>query len=93
MKIANIDGLIPSGDQASPISSRLDGRDCGAVALQWYLRCPSEEWTDRCGLATSLALFGMRQSKMQGREVDEWKAGFREGLGNLPGAKGVFESS
>jgi hypothetical protein len=78
-------------DQCSPVSMRAAGNACGAVALQWYLRCSSERWVEHCALATYVALFGMRQSKMLGREIDEWKAGFQEGLGNLPDARRILE--
>jgi hypothetical protein len=74
-------------------SMRLEGRACGAVALQWYLRSDSQRWVDRFEFASSLALLGMMRSKMSRGEIEEWKAGFREGLGNLPSARRLVEAS
>jgi hypothetical protein len=73
-------------------SMRVHGRNSGAVALQWYLRSGVDRWADRCALATSVALLGMRQSKMRGTEISEWKIGFQEGLGNLPHAKRILDA-
>lgn len=84
---------MPIPTENPDVSIRSAGRVCGAVALQWYLRIGVERWADRCALATSVALLGMRQSKMRGTEISEWKIGFQEGLGNLPDAKRILEAS
>jgi hypothetical protein len=75
-----------------PPSMHAEGRACGAIALQWYLRS-GRRWVDSFSFAVSFALIEMRRSKMSGNQIDEWKAGFREGLGNLPGASQIIEAS
>jgi hypothetical protein len=83
---------MPKEDDPS-LLLRSAGRECGAVALQWYFRVEGDRWADRCEIAMSVALRGLRQSKLSQREIDEWTAGFREGLGNLPGADGILKAA
>lgn len=83
---------LPSQHNSS-LSLRSDGRECGALALQWYFRTKGDRWVHCCEIAVTVALSGLRRSNLSQEEIDEWAAGFRQALGNLPGADEILEAT